>query len=339
MLYYTNLENIILHSDIAKKSDKLFVISGYVGAEMIKTLEHFPSNIHFEIIYGMYGSDNISEPLHKKLIELQRSLPNVRISYSTVPIHSKIYCWFCNDEIKGGLIGSANFTINGLRKDFKETLCDITSESIDEYRKYFIYVRDHSIPCTDTRVSLKKHKHLSTKADTKEQPHLSDGICRISLLDKKGEIPLKSGLNWGCSKGHVTKGDAYIRIITKYIRLFPDLFPQKKYVNGIFNEDSKGKPNRENDEVELIWDDGTSMIGLLEGQNVVDGIIYPKQLSTSPQKNILGKYIRKRLGNFPLDYILCKKDLQKYGRTHIDISKIGDGIYYLDFSTNKKNNK
>lgn len=336
MLYYKDLENTVLHSEIAKSSNKLFVISGYVGAELIKTLRSFPPSTQFEVIYGMYGSDNISEPLHKKLVELHNALPNVNISYSTVPVHSKIYCWFCNDEVKGGLIGSANFTINGLRKDFKETLCDIVQDSMDEYYEYFMYVRNHSIPCTDTRVTLRKHKHVSTKADTKEQPYLSDGICRVSLLDNDGKIPLKSGLNWGCSKGHVAKGDAYIRITRKYISLFPDLFPQKKYVNGVINEESKGKANRENDEVELIWDDGTSMIGLLEGQTIVDGVIYPKQLSTSPQKNILGKYIRKRLGNLPLDYTICKKDLQKYGRTHIDISKIGDGIYYLDFSVNKK---
>lgn len=339
MLYYKDLENQVLHSDIAKNSNKLVVISGYVGAELIKTLSSFPTSTEFEIIYGMYGCDNISEPLHCKLVELHNSLPNVCISYSTVPIHSKIYCWFCNNEATGGLIGSANFTISGLRKDFKETLCDIGTESINEYIKYFDYVRNHSIPCTDSRVTLRKHKHLSTKSDTKEQPYLSDCICRASLLDQKGKVPLKSGLNWGCSKGHVAKGDAYIRITTKHIRLFPDLFPQKKYVNGIINEDSKGKANRENDEVELIWDDGTSMIGLMEGQTIVDGVIYPKQLSSSPQKNILGKYIRKRLGNLPLDYVIRKKDLQTYGRTHIDISKIGDGIYYLDFSSNKKKTK
>lgn len=339
MLYYKDLENQVLHSDIAKNSNKLVVISGYVGAELIKTLKTFPSSTQFEVIYGMYGSDNISEPLHNSLVELHNSMPNVNISYSTVPIHSKIYCWFCNNEAVGGLIGSANFTISGLRKDFKETLCDIKPDSIDEYRKYFMYVREHSILCTDSRVVLRKHKHTSTKADTKEQPYLSDGICRASLLNNKGQIPLKSGLNWGCSKGHVTKGDAYIRITTKYIKQFPDLFPQKKYVNGIFNNESKGRSNRENDEVELIWDDGTSMIGLMEGQTIVNGVIYPKQLSTSPQKNILGKYIRKRLGNLPIDYTIRKKDLQKYGRTHIDISKIGDGIYYLDFSSRKKKTK
>lgn len=336
MLYYKDLENKVLHSDIAKSSNKLFVISGYVGAELIKSLSSFPSTTEFEVIYGMYGSDNISEPLHKKLVELNNSLPNVNISYSTVPVHSKIYCWFLDDEARGGLIGSANFTISGLRKDFKETLCDIKSESIDEYKRYFAYVREHSIPCTDKRVILRKHTHISTKADTKEQPFIADGICRVSLLDKNKKIPLKSGLNWGCSKGHVAIGDAYIRITTRYIKLFPDLFPQKKYVNGLTNEVSKGKSNRENDEVELIWDDGTSMIGLMEGQTIVNGVIYPKQLSTSPNKNILGKYIRKRLGNLPLDYVIRKKDLEKYGRTYIDISKIGDGIYYLDFNVSSK---
>lgn len=38
MLHYKDLENKVLHSDVAKCSNKLFVISGYVGAELIKTL-------------------------------------------------------------------------------------------------------------------------------------------------------------------------------------------------------------------------------------------------------------------------------------------------------------
>lgn len=55
MLYYKDLENKVLHSDVAKKSNKLFVISGYVGAELIKTLGSFPISTQFEVIYGMYG--------------------------------------------------------------------------------------------------------------------------------------------------------------------------------------------------------------------------------------------------------------------------------------------
>ena len=46
---------------------------------------------------------------------------------------------------------------------------------------------------------------------------------------------------------------------------------------------------------------------------------------------IMGKYLRERLG-VSLDHIITKRDLMKYGRTHIDISLISDGIYYVDFS-------
>lgn len=331
MLYYKNLEKKIFDPNIVNRSNKLLVISGYVGTEIIKKLEEF-KNTQFEVIYGMYGSDNISEPLHKKLNELNESLNNVCIKYSTIPVHSKIYMWYNNDEIKSGLIGSANFTISGLRKDYKETLCDIDRNSFEEYEKYFKYVLEHSIECNDKRISLKKRTQIVYGNNrNEEQPYIAEGICKLSLLSK-GDVPSASGLNWGCSNGHVTKGDAYIRISVDYIKQFPDLFPPKKYVNGEINNTSKGKITRENDEVELIWDDGTSMIGLMEGQIKVDNVLYPKQLSTSPAKNILGKYLRKRLGNIPLDRVITLDDLKKYGRTDIEISKIGEGIYYLDFS-------
>ena len=88
--------------------------------------------------------------------------------------------------------------------------------------------------------------------------------------------------------------------------------------------------------MELIWDDGTVMTGLLEGQsyNKIDGMVYPKQLSSSPKKSIMGEYLRKRLG-VSMKHIITKKDLRKYGRDSIDISLIGEGIYYMDFSVNK----
>lgn len=337
MLYYTGLEKKIFDPNIVNNSDKLFVISGYVGTEIIKKLGNF-KDTKFEVIYGMYGSDSISEPLHKKLKELNKELPNVCIKYSTIPVHSKIYLWLNNNKIKSGLIGSANFTISGLRKDYKETLCDIDKDSYEEYEKYFKYVLERSIECNDQRITLKKHIKPSTYKGSDEQPLLAEGICKVSLLSR-GEVPEASGLNWGCSKGHVTKGDAYIRISVDYIKNFPDLFPPKKYVDGIINTTSNGKMTRENDEVELIWDDGTSMIGLMEGQIKVGGVLYPKQLSTSPSKNILGIYLRKRLGNLPLDYVITKNDLIKYGRTDIYISKIGEGIYYLDFSVSKEKKK
>ncbi len=335
MLYYTNLENKVFESPSSPEIDNFVVLSGYIGVEPISKLADLPSNIHATVIYGMYGSDNISAPLHNALLELQNKLPNVEILYSTIPVHSKVYFWREGENIANALIGSANFSVSGLRNDYKEILTDMEESSFPDFKTYYEYVRQRCIACTDNNIRAKKVSKLP-RTTARTQPLLAHGICRASLLDAKGLVPKKSGLNWGFSKGHVSEGDAYIRITKEYIRSFPKMFPPKKYVGGIVNEASAGRKNRENDEVELIWDDGTVMIGLLEGQlsNNVDAMIYPKQISTSPKKSILGVYLRKRLG-VDLNHLITKSDLKKYGRTHIDISLISDGIYYMDFSVNK----
>lgn len=334
MLYYTDLENKIFDKVLSQNVNNLTIISGYLGIEPIKRLKDFP-NIHAVIIYGMYGSDNISSPLHKALVELQESTPNIEILYSTVPVHSKIYLWKEDDIIKDGFIGSANFSVSGLRNDYKEVLADVDRESFNKYKSYCDFIQDKCIPCTDGSIKVRKVSKVA-RTTIKQQPLLMHNICRVSFLDNNGLVPKKSGLNWGCSGGHVSQGDAYIRITLDYIRMFPKMFPPKKHVGGIENPNSTGRKNRENDEIELIWDDGIVMVGLLEGQiyNKDDGMLYPKQLSSSPHKSILGKYLRNRIG-VGLDHIITKSDLRKYGREHIDISLISEGIYFMDFSVNR----
>ena len=334
MLYYTNLEDKVLEIP-SSEVDNFIVLSGYVGIEPIKKLADLPSNVHATVIYGMYGSDNISAPLHQALLKLHNKMPNVDILYSTIPVHSKVYFWREGETITKALIGSANFSVSGLRNDYKEILTNMSEDSFPDFKTYYEYVKERCILCTDANIKTRKISKFP-RTSVQLQPLYAHGICRVSFLDKKGSVPQKSGLNWGCSGGHVSLGDAYIRITMDYIRMFPKMFPPKKYVDGIQNENSTGRKNRENDEVELIWDDGTVMVGLLEGQiyNKYDGMIYPKQLSTSPQKSILGVYLRKRLG-VDLNHVITKTDLRKYGRTHIDISLISEGIYYMDFSVNK----
>ncbi|MBQ8022715.1 MAG: hypothetical protein IJ254_00395 [Succinivibrio sp.] len=77
------------------------------------------------------------------------------------------------------------------------------------------------------------------------------------------------------------------------------------------------------------------MTGLLEGSVVKkeDGktVLQTKQISSYPQKSILGEYIRKRLGVEKEDP-MTMKDLDEYGRTSIDVYLLGEGIYYFDFS-------
>ena len=334
MLHYKDLEEKVFEKP-SSFADCLTIISGYVGVEPIKKIATLPPNIHATVIYGMYGSENISAPLHNALLEIQERMPNLEILYSTIPVHSKIYFWKKAENIERALIGSANFSINGLRNDYKETLADVDEKSFNEFQNYYDYVKGKCIPCTDKSIKVRKISKVA-RSSTQQQPLLSKGICRASLLDRRGLVPNKSGLNWGCSRGKVCEGDAYIRISMDYIRMFPKMFPPKKYVDGIKNENATGNKKRENDFVELIWDDGEYMIGLMEGQiyNKNDGMVYPKQLSSAIQKSILGKYLRNRIG-VSTNKVITKADLRRYGRDHIDISLIGEGIYYMDFSVNK----
>lgn len=334
-MYKSSLEDKIFKSAAANISDTLTIISGYIGAETVALLNNYPDK-KFVIVYGMYASDGISKALHDTLVNLQSKMAWVEIKYSLIPVHSKIYCWSKDNVITEVLVGSANFSINGLRRDYKEILYPISSLAYDEYIEYRDHILNRSIPCN---VASKFKNSPNAPADN-TQPLASQGICRISLLDAKGQVPTKSGLNWGKSNGNVVDGDSYLPIKVSYIRTFPELFPQKKYVAGIINTNSVGKITRTNDVVEFIWDDKTSMIGLLEGNNSIDGVIYPNKLCSSNNKKELGDYIRKRieakLGKSVFDAskipAVTKSILEQYGRTHIDISKIGDGIYYLDFS-------
>ena len=332
MLYYKNLDKTVLEMlHNTTSSNNIVIVSGYVGYQTIKMLCEQCCDVRITVVYGMYGSERISQPLHLALMEVQRQYSNITILYSTIPVHSKIYTWNCDAKIEKALVGSANFSISGMMNDYKEVLSDVEQDTYSTLKEYCDYVLSKAISCNDAAVKFQKVFKASGHSKL-VQPLLAKNVCRATLLDRNGMVSKKSGLNWGLSNGHVSEGDAYIRITSNYIKLFPSLFPPKKYV-GMDNPLSNGKKNRENDEVELIWDDGEKMIGLLEGQQTktINGLVFPKQLSTSPSKSILGIYLRKRLG-VDLNHTITKSDLLRYGRTSIDISLVGEGIYYLDFS-------
>lgn len=332
MLHYKDLYKLVFDMHKSQSHiDKIVIISGYIGVQTIQHLIRLPQHIEIIVIYGMYGSERISAPLHEALVKIARYNKNIKIKYATIPIHSKIYVWWQEHTIKHVLVGSANFSASGLMNDYKEVLSDIDDPFYDNLKLYIEKVLANSMDCTNPEITVKTSPKVP-KTDHKLQTFLDKGICRATLLNNQGLVSKKSGLNWCFSSGHVTEGDAYIAILREYIRMYPQLFPAKKYVDNI-NPNSDGRKNRENDTIELIWDDGERMLALLEGQqyDAKTGLIYPKQLSSSPKKSILGIYLRKRLG-VSTDHLITKSDLKRYGRDNIDISLIGEGLYYMDFS-------
>ena len=319
MLYYQNLEELIFQRHEMFDTDELIVLSGYLGPNPVARLEELPFNSR--VIYGMYGSEGIQTTLHNSLVQIQNNVDNLNIFYSQIPIHSKCYAWRKDGQIIHALIGSANFSINGLTTPYREILAETTRDTFNPLNDYISHIFNNSISCLE--IGLRGVQEITTGA-----------ICNMSLLMNNGQTHNASGLNWGYMANGLPSlkrgiDDACIPISINHIRQFPNLFPPKLTARELV--DIRGRKQRSNEAIELIWDDGITMEGLLEGTYTVEGVEYPKQISSFPAKNQMGEYLRNRIG-VPLGQPVRRHHLDTYGRTDISVSLIGDGIYKCDFS-------
>lgn len=334
MLFYNGLEEIIFTRNQLFRCDELIVLSGYVGPTPVKRLQTLP--FHTTVIYGMYGADGIRASLHSALLAENRAIDNISILYSTLPVHSKCYVWRSHGEVVHALIGSANFSTNGLSTPYKEILAETTVDTFSPLDDYLKMIIEKAIPCEEATAS----KNISRTSRRVEDVMAFDReICSMPLyIIRKGhkEVPKKSGVNWGLaalSGSNVKINDAEIRIGADLLDRYPELFPPKLKLPTKMT--GLGRRQRNNDAVEVLWDDGTAMTCLLEGSrfrtvNEVK-VAYPKQISSHPSKSELGKYLRDRLG-VAEGTAITMDDLVKYGRDTIDVSLQGEGIYYFDFS-------
>ena len=327
MLYKDNLEEIIFQRHNLLLSDELIVLSGYVGPSPVSRLEELP--IRSSVIYGMYGSDGIDPILHQSLTDLQGRIAKVNIFYSLLPVHSKAYVWRNRGDVVHALVGSANFSNNGLRTPYREILAETSIDTFRPLNEYVQHVLNNSQSCLEIAnlVPLRRRPNLVVSAGD---------VCLMTLLDPRtGEVQNVSGLNWGQNLQNPKQkpNDASIPIRSEYIRAYPELFPPKQN----YSKDPRGKAQRQNDAIEMIWDDEVTMEGLLEGNYPIGNVMFPKQISSFPHKSQLGEYFRNRLG-VPSGQPVRRHHLEAYGRTDVGVSLIAEGVYRFDFSVNKLSN-
>ena len=344
MLYYDKLEEVIFNIDetFSKEPDKLIIISGYLGPNPVHKLKE----LKYEtlVIGGMYNN-GINRNLLYQLEKAESENKNLTVKFSDIEIHSKLYIWLYKNEVLGALIGSANFSSNGLRSSLRESLAHSNRASYPQMINYIKEINNHLI---DSPPQLKKEQivdfNTKTIIDTDELDILySVEMPLYSVRANKKIIHKKSGLNWGLSDGHVADGDAYIGISRKILEDNQAMFKP-------YNPDYKNTHNnksKQSEPIELIWDDGTTMEASLEGTQTLKGsnLQFPKQLTSYSSKtpylsdgtrisakSILGRYLRNRIGIKDVNQLITYEDLEAYGRDSIELSFIEDGLYYADFS-------
>ena len=319
-LYFRNLHEEFFNR-YPKDATEFYAVSGYLGPDPLLRLKDLPFNS--KIIFGLQ-KENKNILLHQQILNVNSE--KVSIFYPEISSHAKCYVWAKNGKPIRGLIGSANFSINGLNNDYRETLFEVDSRDLYPLLAYINIISESALLCSQVEV-----------ADIPESTSVEKvgPECTMELYSPRtGEVQEMSGLNWGFANGNVAIGDALIAIRMKHLIAHPNLF------QPIFFNPTEGHRSRSQSKeaAELIWDDGVIMRVLFEGSQELNGNTYPKQISSIPRKNILGNYIRERMGLAPVseekkpEERITREMLTRYGRDTITLSLIQPGLYKADFS-------
>lgn len=125
---------------------------------------------------------------------------------------------------------------------------------------------------------------------------------RIGLLSRGGQVPTRSGLNWGQRPGR-NGNESYIAIPVQHARanFFPEI----------------GQSFRTRTDSGFIL----SLVRCQQGG---------KALQSLPHNQILGRYLRERLG-VATGLPISKAQLIGYGRTDIEFVRLNNAEYFLNF--------
>jgi hypothetical protein len=327
MLTKNLLENILIRPGI-EVGDELCIVSASASPAMayqhLDILRDAKIKIKVNLIIGMSVIEGIPRASHTAFNRLvSKDYPDIfKCSYlvKNPPIHSNIYAWLKRGTPSKSFIGSANYTQAGFGENQREVMVELDPE---EGFNYYSLICGQSKECRDPKVESLINIHddrekilrfskgknadddgLRELIETEDISELFSHI-EVCLVDRRGDLPARSGLNWGQRPEYNRNpNQAYIRLdaCAQNSRFFPE--PGRRFV--------------------IFTDDGESFVCIRAQAN-------GKAIETPEDNSLLGIYFRKRLGLKPGAFVQTA-DLDRYGRTGIDFYRIDEETYYLDYS-------
>lgn len=303
--------------------NELYIISGYASATFVRKhiekLLSINTKASIKLIIGMPGrkSDHIAFlDLHNEFSPRFEGY-----YYDGYPwVHCKTYAWFNNNHPIVGFTGSANYSQYGF--DDLWQVNQMTQDDPILIRTLFdnlvlksIYIPRHKIVIPKGTPVL--NTLIGSVAPGRIHWEVPDKRVRISFLDKKGNLPATSGLNWGQRQ---EKRINKLTGIQTYVRREPN----QAYLSLKLDSRKDGFLPARAFTFSLITDDGFSF----DCAVAQDG---RKAIHTNKDNSQLGLYIRKRLG-LRSGAFVTKQDLINYGRTDYTIEKINEETFLFDFS-------
>ena len=297
-----NLFEEVLVSPASDGASELLIVSGYASGSMAYRHLSTPeiAGVKTRLIVGM-AREGIRLADHGMFSQLEKDHRfecHYRVAHPDV--HSKVYVWMSGDNPLTAFIGSANYTEQGFLSGQQENAMDETDPR--EAHAYFMDTLRGSLEISHDDIE----DNVILRRD---EPRFgdSDDCLTVSLLARSGDVPERSGLNWGQRpERRRNPNEAYIQLGAEIGR------------SGFF-------PPRP-EQFTVLTDDGLSIVAV-RAQKSEDG----DAIETPEGNHILGAYLRSRMG-IPGGVPVATRDLENYGRTDVTFCKIEDDTYYMDFS-------
>ena len=287
---------------------ELFIVSGYASATFahrhLRSTQPYSTKIN--LIIGMPGRQTD----HLGFVNLCNNFRERFFPYyyqSSPPVHAKMYAWYDQGGNKlQGFSGSANYSQPGFFSNSQ--INQLTMEDSDEIKTFFHSLRPDSIYIPEASVEEISDAGDVSMLEGSVVPGTIDWIVphhkvRISFLDKRGNLPIRSGLNWGQRPGR-EQNQAYLSI--KSDARAQGFLPESAFTFTLITDDNQ------------VIDCAVAQ----EGR---------KAIHSSENNSEIGIYIRNRIG-VPLGQLVTVEDLERYGRTDFTLTKINNETFSLDLS-------
>jgi hypothetical protein len=316
-------ENVLLKP--AKNANELFIVSGYATPAMAlyhaTSLKNSNLSCKVSLVLGMCIQEGLARSQHLGFKQLVQADLKDRFTCAYVrnppPVHSKVYVWCSWGTPVAAFVGRANYSQAAFQGGTREFMVEYDPQKCYDYYRNLV---DQTIYCEhpeaeddiviyddrtfEYRAGLGPLTPEIVATESRSSRARRDLPCRtISLLDEDGNLPQRSGLNWG-QREHREPNQAYIRIPIDIAR--EPFFPER------------GIP------FTVLTDDDMTLI-CTRAQDEA------KAIETPQNNSLLGLYFRRRMG-LPDGSLVTKQDLLNYGRTDVTFCRIDPETYLMNFS-------
>ena len=299
----------------ASNNNRLYIVSGYASATFtrrhLNDLNHFETGIEINLIIGMPSARSD----HQSFLALKKEYKNrLNVFYIEYPppVHVKAYAWLGNSS--EGFSGSANYSQPGFLK--KSQVNQLIKTDPHQIKQFYDSLLGRAISLDEyITPKLNNFSDIPQPSDCVPPGRIEwlipDKAVRISFLQRDGQVPSASGLNWGHSTASKNKNkpnqrrnrnDAYLSIKADATK--NGFLPDKGYTFS------------------TIADDGY----LMDCVVAQDG---NKSVQTTDDNSILGAYIRSRIG-LKSEAFVTVEDLLEYGRTDFTLIKLDEETFKFD---------